>query len=175
MKTKYFLRGLGTGIVLATIVCLIAFNVDMSKSELEEKSTKEQSTMFDNESTDEFESDANDEGNSKEATSEEITTPENVTVPEIETTVSENETNIPEIETTTIKVDGALGGLITVSPGMTSEAVSSLLQANGIIGDANDFNNFLTNAGYATTIHVGTFEIPAGSDYESIARTIAGR
>ena len=53
MKSKFFLRGLGTGIVLATLVCLIAFNVDRSKAALEEKSTKEQTTIFDEKSSDE--------------------------------------------------------------------------------------------------------------------------
>lgn len=168
MKSKFFLRGLGTGIVLATLVCLIAFNVDRSKAALEEKSTKEQTTIFDEESSDDTDNSEKEESTEEIETKEEITTPEAVTVPEIET-------EIPELETTTFAPTPASNGSISILPGMTSEAVSDLLQSNGVINDANDFNSFLTGSGYATTIHVGTFDIPAGSDYESIARIIAGR
>lgn len=168
MKAKYFLRGLGTGIILATVICLIAFNVNKSKTAIEEKSTKEQVTMFDEKSSDDETSNADGNDEVETVEKEEITTPEAVTVPEIETIN-------PELETSTVTIPSGTSSSISISPGMTSEAVSSMLQSNGIIGDANDFNSFLTGSGYATTIHVGTFEIPTGADYNSIAQIIAGR
>ena len=139
---------------------------------MEEKSTKEESSIFDEESSEdvtaESESEEETTTEAEKVTTQEITTPEAVTVPEIETTTAETE--IPANPAA-----GGTAGTISISPGMTSEAVSSLLASSGIISDANDFNDYLTSTGYATTIHVGTFDIPAASDYASIAQIIAGR
>ena len=68
----------------------------------------------------------------------------------------------------------ALGdyAVLTVERGNSSNVVADKLQRLGIIEDSRDFDKYLVDNGYATRISVGTFQIPYGSSYEFIAKTI---
>lgn len=61
---------------------------------------------------------------------------------------------------------------ITISKGMWSDIIAQLIEDAGLIEDAEDFNDFLTDNGYASYISVGTYEIKMGADYSEIARII---
>ena len=62
--------------------------------------------------------------------------------------------------------------VLTVERGNSSNVVADKLQRLGIIEDSRDFDKYLVDNGYATRISVGTFQIPYGSSYEFIAKTI---
>nr|MCR5475749.1 hypothetical protein [Lachnospiraceae bacterium] len=64
------------------------------------------------------------------------------------------------------------GATITVTPGSGSETVSAQLKAAGVVDDAGRFNEYLCNHGYDRRISTGGHTIPAGADYEEIARII---
>ncbi len=66
-------------------------------------------------------------------------------------------------------------GLIsfTVNSGEDSSTVAARLHRSGIIDDPVDFDTFLSDNGYDMRIHPGSYNIPAGSSYDSIANAIA--
>lgn len=61
---------------------------------------------------------------------------------------------------------------ITISKGMWSDVIAQLIEDAGLIEDAEDFNDFLSDNGYASYISVGTYEIKMGADYSEIAKII---
>lgn len=60
----------------------------------------------------------------------------------------------------------------TVKSGYSSDKVSKLLKEAGLVENAGEFDRFLVNGGYANRISVGTYEIEAGASMEQIAKII---
>lgn len=61
---------------------------------------------------------------------------------------------------------------ITVVRGMTSEDVAYLVKEAGIVEDALALNTFLIRNGYAERLRVGTFELKTGMTQEEIAKRL---
>lgn len=61
---------------------------------------------------------------------------------------------------------------ITVVRGMTSEDVAYLVKEAGIVDDALALNAFLIRNGYAERLRVGTFELKSGMTQEEIAKRL---
>ena len=61
----------------------------------------------------------------------------------------------------------------TINNGEDSAVVSSRLYRQGIIDDPNGFDDYLTKNGYDTRIRPGSYNIPEGSSFETIANAIA--
>ena len=64
---------------------------------------------------------------------------------------------------------------IEIAGGSGSEKVSALLEKGGAIESAEDFDEYLCNNGYDHRITAGKHIIPAGSDYETIAKIITSK
>ena len=162
IKIKYYLRGLGTGIVITTLVLTISFNVRSctSKNNKEETTTEETTTK---ETT-------TKETTTKETTTKETTTKETTTK---ETTTEESTTEEPTTEEpTTQKINTETYVEFSVVSGMSSDRVAQILADMGVVEDARDFNLYLCTNGYDKTIRVGTYKIKVGAGYEEIARLI---
>lgn len=185
IKLKYYLRGLGTGIVITTLVLTISFNVRSctAKDNKEETTTKEISneekttkeTTADEKTTKDTSKDkSTEEKTTKEKTTKETTTKETTT--EEETTEKQTEEKTTEEkkteESTTQKVVPNQKAILTISSGMSSERVSAELEQAGIVESADEFNKYLYQMGYERILRVGTYEIEAGTSYEEIARII---
>ena len=122
----------------------------------EEKTTEEKTT----------------EEKTTEATTEEKTTEEKTTE---EKTTEEKTTEEKTTEATTEKASDDKSGdkvSITVTSGMPSETISKLLEDNGLVDSADDFNAWLIEKGYEDDLHVGTFEIKKGSSFDEIAKLL---
>ena len=158
-KIKYYLRGLGTGIVVTTLVLTISFSLNKGNTSGKtdnELSTTAEPTTKKTEATTKIE-----EATTKKE--EPTTKKEEPTTKKEEPTTKENSgDNVEKIK-------------FSVESGMTSNAVADLLQSLGIIEDANDFNMYLYNNGFESRIRVGTFEVEAGADYSVIASIITSR
>ncbi|MGM9929696.1 MAG: endolytic transglycosylase MltG [Bacillus sp. (in: firmicutes)] len=61
---------------------------------------------------------------------------------------------------------------LTISPGMSSEDISSMLQQNGIINDQTAFMNYLESNRMSTTIQIGQYVLTQEMSFEQIAKTI---
>lgn len=165
MKTKYLIRGIGIGIIYGVLMCMIGFYISGKKNPFASVAiaTTEAVTEEVTEArTDEITEAPTTEEVTTEATTEEVTT-EAPTTEEVTT----EEATTEEATTEEEKVKS-----ITVSGGMGSETISSMLAEQGLVEDANSYNEWLISKGYDKKLRVGTFEIPAGSSKEEIAKIL---
>ena len=163
MRFKYFLRGLGVGIVFASLIFFMVYKENatpkMSDKQIIERA-KELGMV--------------EEGSSIEdilhtsATSE---APENIdTASTTEKATEEKQTTEATTENTTETTEKVS---ITVERGATSYTVCQKLQELGIVEDAAEYDNYLIENGYASRIRVGTHELTKGMDYHAIAEAIS--
>lgn len=191
---KYYLRGLGIGIVVTTVILTIVFNIrgKLSDSEIKERASKlgmvmaqtTEDSLFEKtvESTDEETADKptqkqtqkqTESGNeTTEATTEEPTT-EAVTEETTTEAPTEKPTPEPVTEAPSTEPPAPVNtASIEIRSGMYSEAVSRLLFDAGIIPNAAEFNLYLENNGYAERISTGTFTVSSDMSYDQLARII---
>lgn len=184
MKLKYYLRGLGTGILFASIVLTIAYSYRTTDSKIKEQA-KDLGMVYPNEiesgdETDEsdgmetLESNTQEKQTSEEQTSEKQTSEtqsssEENTDDRTETTTTEPQTD--ETETTTSSDDN-VSCTVTVTSRTTSYDVARQLESGGIIEDADDFDDYLCDNGYAYRIQNGKYTITKGMNYKEMAEII---
>ena len=151
MKTKYLIRGIGIGIIYGVLMCMIGFYISGKKNPFASVA------IATTEAVTEEVTEARTDEITEAPTTEEVTTEEATTeAPTTEEATTEEE-----------KVKS-----ITVSGGMGSETISSMLAEQGLVEDANSYNEWLISKGYDKKLRVGTFEIPAGSSKEEIAKIL---
>lgn len=200
MKLKYYVRGLGIGIVFATLLCVISFKVsgktDMSDTEVikraealgmimktdilkeetseEETSEKETTTETkDNKEETESESEADTKETVNESKAETVaeTLPAQ-TEPVTEPVIQTEAVTEPVTEPVKTVIENIS---VDVISGMDSGSVSKLLYAAGVVNDAAEFDRYLVNNNYANNIRTGNYVIPKGSSYDEIAKILTGR
>ncbi len=195
MKLKYYLRGLGVGILFSTIILSIAF-----KASSKEKADKVNSNTESN--TSGTEAANGDDGikdledllvpsaapsitpavtptendiSDKETTD---TSSEAPSVPPTETPLEEEteESNPLEADQTDdLKEENEESKdyiIVRIEEGMTSEEVASILYNYGIIEDKNDFNTYMKKNNYSRIINIGDFKIAKNATYEQITDLI---
>ena len=187
MKLKYYLRGLGIGILVTTVILSLAGvgRKNMTDEEVV-KRAKElgmvESTLLsdlpDQTKTDEVR--PTEPGISLQPETSEpeesTSTPETPVAPE-ETTTTQETPTAPE-ETPVSPEDGnpdiPTGETVTlvIGRGESSTTVSKNLKKAGIVEDAAAFDRFLCNNGYDKKIITGTYVIPYGASEEEIAKII---
>lgn len=195
MNLKYFLRGLGTGIVFGTLIMLVAYMMSggykISDEEVIERAKKlgygiveqnEKTTDADTEEVKISIAEVTTEDNTNENTSEAVvdTTEDNSTSEATDEITSEDTSEItseitseePTTETTDVQPSTIIKATITVTAGMGSQNVARLLQDAGIIENASDFDSYLMKNGYATKIEIGTYEFNNSMSYQEIAEEL---
>ena len=199
MKLKYYLRGLGIGMIVTALILGISFSHRqgqetqiLTDDQIRERA--EQLGMVDSseltlaalqnsvqqaqENTEKTEVSSEPETEETTTTSEPETTvaPENTTEPETtaapENTVEPEATPQPE---TIAASEASQTVTVTVKKGASSGSVSSRLQEAGLVEDAKTFDNYLCNNGYSRSINPGTYEIVPGTSEEEIAKIITGK
>ena len=188
MKLKYYLRGLGIGILVTTVILSLAGvgRKNMTDEEVV-KRAKElgmvESTLLsdlpDQTKTDEVRPTEPEISLQPEISEpeESASTPETPVAPE-ETPVAPEETPVAPEETPVSPEDGnpdiPAGETVTlvIGRGESSTTVSKNLKKAGIVEDAAAFDRFLCNNGYDKKIITGTYEIPYGASEEEIAKII---
>lgn len=189
MKLKYYLRGLGTGILFATIILFVAYSYRMSDSQIKERAKELGMVVADNVELENegatTTADAKGENDSKEESTpkqEESTTPE-ATTPEPttpEATTPEPTTPEPTTEKSTEESTTSDSGnqatcVVTVTNRTISSDVAEQLAEAGVIEDAEEFNDYLVDNGYASNIQNGKFTVTKGMSFREIANLITGR
>ena len=155
MKLKYYLRGLGIGIIVTTILLMIAFALHkptMSDADIIARAKQLGMVM------------PEDEEPLQDTETTEST--EVTAVPETEAAQIE-EVSSEANEENNIAVNAAPYTLV-VNRGDVCRIVCENLQANGVVNDAEAFRKFLGQKGFASSISVGSYSIPYGLDYEEI-------
>ncbi|MGN1147470.1 MAG: hypothetical protein ACI4TB_03545 [Lachnospiraceae bacterium] len=195
MKLKYYLRGLGIGILVTAIIMGIAAGKKEQMTDEEIKARARELGMVESmvlsdiattppventepEETPEptvapvlEETPQSTENQTVTDTPEPETTPEQVITPEPETTPEQVIAPEPEI---TPEPEEIASVTITIKSGQSSVAVSKLLAEAGLVESASEFDKYLCSNGYDKKIRTGTYEIPTGADEEEIARIITG-
>ena len=199
MKLRYYLRGLGLGI-LVTAAFFIASNSKDTMTDAEVKARAKELGMIENtvltdlESSTEVKESIVEVESSEVETEIEVSTVEETTVMEstIEETTMEETTTVAELETeedtnnkiavenkenepasTDIKNTGnGTEVIVTVNRGDGSDTVARRLQELGVIPDAGEFDRFLMQNGYDRKISTGEHIIPANASWDEIGRTL---
>lgn len=195
MKLKYYLRGLGIGILVTTVILSLAGigRKNMTDEEVVKRAKElgmvestllsdlPDQTKTDNVRPTEPETSLQPETSEPEesaSTPETPETPKETPVAPEETPVAPEETPVAPEETPVSPEDGnpdtSAGETVTlvIGRGESSTTVSKNLKKAGIVEDATAFDRFLCNNGYDKKIITGTYEIPYGASEEEIAKII---
>lgn len=192
MRSKYFLRGMGVGILVTVMifaVSLVFYEPSMSDEEIIEKATalgmvrvedESGTDSLDDENTEEQKKDSESESESEESGSSSSDSSETgSTTEEYQADSAQNDSSNtdaqPQNTDTSSSQEKSSDSLInfTVSSGEGSFKISENLYRAGLIDDPNTFNKYLEDMGYDDTIRTGTYNIPSGSSYEEIANAIS--
>lgn len=63
---------------------------------------------------------------------------------------------------------------VEVKSGMSSESAATAAKDAGLVDDDIEFNKYLCANGYDKRLRVGQYDIPKGSDFETIAKYLCG-
>lgn len=192
MKLKYYLRGIGIGVVVTTLIFMVSIALhknEATNTPPEEKKNATVADMLETES--EAESEASQEENQSFAQ-----TPEQKSTKVNKPETKSSETKVPEensSETNPVdkkeddvkdeendspsdkaqdtsndngKVRFEIGG------GEYSDVICKKLQQANLIDNAEEFNKFLIANDYDNLILPGVYAIPKGSSYEEIAKLL---
>lgn len=189
MNLKYYLRGLGIGIVVTAVVMGVAGNGRKEQlSDAEIKTRAAQLGMVESSgllSELEETPEVTLEPTEIPVTPMPTKTPESTEIPatpaptktpeptEIPTTPMPTKT--PEISKTpeVTKTSENTGIIIEIKPGDGSDAVSRKLEESGLIASASAFDAYLCENGIDKKLQVGIYEIPTDASPEEIAKLFA--
>lgn len=164
MKLKYYLRGLGIGILVTALIMGFTTRDSRPLTDAEIKAAAAELGMVESDSLRLADL-------PQEPTPTPEITPEPEATPEDTPEPTEEPENTSEAATETTQESGADISL-TVSAGSGSRTVCNRLEEAGVITDAAEFDKYLCDQGYSKRICVGTFEIPADASWEEIAKII---
>lgn len=168
MKLKYYLRGLGIGILVTALIMGFTTRDSRPLTDAEIKAAAAELGMVESDSL--RLADLPQEPTPEpEITPEPEATPE--ATPEVTPEPAEEPENTSEAATETTQESGT-DISVTVSAGSGSRTVCNRLEEVGVITDAAEFDKYLCDQGYSKRICVGTFEIPADASWEEIAKII---
>ena len=178
MKLRYYLRGLGIGILITVVILTISgLGKDVMTDEEIKERAKElgmvESTVLSGMNTP-----APSEEPEATASPEPSEEPEATASPapseEPEATASPAPSKEPEVTPSpsteeNINEESEETVTIVISAGDSSVSVSKDLEAAGLIESASAYDKYLCDNGYDRKIRIGTFKIPVGSNEEEIA------
>lgn len=194
MRLKYYLRGLGLGIIFAVFIMMVGYRnhgSSMSDSEIIEKAkalgmveTEDSSGIKSDKKTD---NKTDEKSDKKIDTSEPDTTIADTSAAEdtqtgTDNTDADNIAGTADVDTTApsdvAATDSAASDAaqpqqnttftVTVGSGDTCRMIAERLQAAGIIDDAEKFRDYMGQKGVDQFIADGNHEIPYGASYDDI-------
>ena len=182
MKLKYFMRGLGLGIVLTTLIITISNpKQKLTDDQIKNRAEKLGMVMKDEKSSnlDKALKDMDLSTTPKPSDSvkpTKIPTPEPTVKPTMEPTKAPKDDSSSSKDTSkdTSKdsdkkqKDQSDKVMVTIRSGMSSSQVAKLLVSKGLIEDAQAFNHYLVNLNKSGLIRVGKFSVSKDANYDDI-------
>ncbi len=180
MRLKYYLRGLGLGIIFTCVILMIFSNGNKSKDtsvvedsngiELTEavgndfdSNEEEEPSVTDESNNDENDSNSNDENDSN--SNDEIQSlDENINKPIDDQTVNEITGDSGELESEYVS--------LVIEQGDIARNVAEKLYEDGIINDVEAFRKYLGETGVSHTLHAGEYQIKVGATFEEIVEAL---
>lgn len=190
MKLKYYLRGLGIGIIVTTIILVSCFSMQkpkMTDAQIMEKAAQlgmimpEQNSavIAETETTEPEEKEKKNEQQiaagklqqetetQMEVSKEQDTESQTEVQKEQETEAAENSTASENAEQTQQEPF-----TLVVNRGDVCRTMCENLAANGVIDDSEGLRKYLSEVGYASFISAGTYQIPYHASYEEITNIL---
>lgn len=181
MNFKYYLRGLGTGIVVTLIIVTISNSLRGSKTASENAAqpssvqpTSAIEAILNNQRTTQAYGDAaSADAASADATSADATSADAASADVTSADVISADTSSAETVSDNIQ-QGQQERNITVSfeTIQSSETAAQLLEKAGIVDNWRNFNSYLVNNGYDRKVSGGTFSFSGNESYKEIAGII---
>lgn len=189
MKLKYYLRGLGIGIIVTTLVLMVAFSG--KKEKLSDQEIMQRAEQLGMVMADEGQTETGTEENTGTEAQPETEQDVQNTEAGTEENADENTENASEPETepqteaaaepedTTGNVVGEVkqetSGEVafTVKSGESSDTVAFNLYKAGLVDDATAFNRYMISKGYDSRLRTGDFKIRSGASYDEILKVLA--
>lgn len=171
MNFKYYLRGLGTGIVVTLIIVTISNSLRGSKTASENAAqpssvqpTSAIEAILNNQRTTQAYGDAaSADAASADAASADVTSADVISADTSSAeTVSDNVQQGQQERNITVSFE-------TIQ---SSEAAAQLLEKAGIVDNWRNFNSYLVNNGYDRKVSGGTFSFSGNESYKEIAGII---
>lgn len=174
MKTRFFLRGLGAGIILTALILCVGYRINAPEQNIVEEAKK--LGMVFPEGTSVPVTVSQQPG---DAVPIETAAPVNTAAVPAGTAAANNSVGKAPTNSVGAGKKGQSGKVqgtrFTVRGGLLSSSVAREMMEAGIIKSDKVLDDLLEKSGYAREIQAGTYFIPAGSTYEDIARIITGR
>ena len=208
MNIKSYLKGIGVGMIVASLVLIIAGKYRMTDDQVikraeelgytkgitvtvsdmqpkpeivaDDSSNQDENTIVEEKNNSDKKPETSEDSDIKEDTVvEDVTADDSAetteTVESTETTevVDSTETT----ENTEVVEDVVSNGeavKVEVKSGMSSESVSLAVKNAGLVESDTEFNKYLCENGYDKRLRVGSFDIPSGSDFETISKYLCG-
>lgn len=175
MKLKYYLRGLGIGMLVTALIMGFTTRDGRPLTDAEIKAAAAELGMVESDSLRLADLPQNEPQEPEKAPE---TTPESCPEETLEPTGEQvtpepgaEATPGPEKESEAVS-EPAADISITVNAGASSRTVCNRLEEAGVITDAAEYDKYLCDQGYSKRICVGIFEIPADASWEEIAKII---
>ena len=174
MKLKYYLRGLGIGMIVTALILGISFSnrQDQTSQIMTDDQIRERAAELGMVDSSELTLAAlhNSAKQPTEGTPEETTQTQ-----EQNNIEAEPETTVPAEPEVTEAPQRTQTASITIQRGDDSGSASRRLYEAGLVENAKAFDNYLCNNGYSRSINPGTYEIAPGTSEEEIAKIITGK
>lgn len=193
MKIKFYLRGLGIGILVTAVIMGFTSGKPRDMTDEEVMARAKQLGMVENmvlsdipntlspetepaESEPENETDVNKNPEESKPTDSkpEETIPKESKPEDKLPEETDKPKDIPESKPDTDNLDEGSLVTIIISSGQSSVSVSKMLEEAGLVENASDYDRYLCDNGYDKKIRTGTYEIPEGLSNEEIAEMITG-
>lgn len=185
MKIKYFLRGLGAGILSATVVLFAVYSYRLSDTKVAERA-KEMGMVYQQEqettqiTSEERKTDAGKQTEESTALRETTTGERESEQEESEEKKSEEQTSEAEKESKTQKItekqtestenetfsDGTVK--ISIPSGMKAASLAIMLEELEVVSSAESFKNYLIENNYTHRLRTGEYYLSQGMSYEEI-------
>ena len=164
MKLKFYLRGLGIGIVFATIVLAVSFHIHNDASQLSESeiisAAKKLGMVFAEDAT---QTENNTQNTETQNTETQNTETQSTETQKANTQAEETQQREPEVKTVTL----------TITNDVSWRMAGKMLADAGVIKDGNDLYDYY-NAHYPDAyLQNGTFEIPSDADLDTIIKILS--
>lgn len=178
MKLKYYLRGMGIGIIVTTIILAVSFShreVEISDEEVMARAAVLGMVMQKEDAETDVNTDIDtdidtdvDAGGDVSMESDMNTEADMDTESALQDDVAE--TDEPETDTQISEANDTYR--LVIQKGDVCRVVCESLAENGVIDDAEALREYLFKLGYANSISTGAYDIPYGLTMEEVAQII---
>ena len=181
MKRKYYMRGLGLGVLVTAILCAIALPTKTEPMTDAEVIARAKELGYVKEEGGVTAEDINKikENEKTSGTPGATQTPDPADTTEVtsepEGTPGPTQSPVPTTDPDSGDTHVTTSYTISVERGATARRVAERLEAVGALTDADAFVKYLQSRNLTDFINIGTFTIPQGASHADIARILTGR